>query len=541
MKGGWRIRCTVICLFLFGAGTALAQSSPNIPIDDPVYRDIDRLVSFGLAPDVIYGQRPWSRTEIARLVSGAAMKFKDLESPMTPSDNDLSWRIGASELLKRLQERFHEELDEEKVFFIHPLSYVQGEYSYVDADARAIPVNGIGGAIDGMISPLTAYREGRHYPDGHQMAVETEHSARLTRFFSLYVRPRFQAEIHDNQDVSFNPFIQQLYGKFTVPHFELEAGRDSLEWGQGEFGGILLSNNARPLDMIKASNPSPSFLPWYFRYMGPIRYTVFVANMGPEREFPRSFLTGFKVSIKPAHFLEMGLSHIMNIGGEGAPTVSFFDGVQEFFMHRAGNTQVQNLANHLFGLDFRCLMPFLRNSQVYLDVAFEDARKWTYMLHHLANYQAGYYLPRLSQDGAISLRLEYKHGSPYYAQSGTFTSGLTLNGNLLGDALGRDGDGFYAKIFWDRSGRLQWRSEFHVELREADAIAESADHLSLIKVTDLPTESRIGLSAGAKYRVRPDTEIDIEIGYDRVHQFNFTAGDQRNSIASRVGIRFNLF
>src|SRR5207253_211970 len=49
----------------------LAQSRATVPVQDPVYRDLDRLIALRLVEVGLYGQRPYSRREIARLTREA--------------------------------------------------------------------------------------------------------------------------------------------------------------------------------------------------------------------------------------------------------------------------------------------------------------------------------------------------------------------------------------------------------------------------------------------------------------------------------------
>ena len=42
------------------------QATVTVPLQDPVYRDLDRLFASGLAETMLVGQRPYSRREIGR-------------------------------------------------------------------------------------------------------------------------------------------------------------------------------------------------------------------------------------------------------------------------------------------------------------------------------------------------------------------------------------------------------------------------------------------------------------------------------------------
>lgn len=538
----------LLAVVVFSCSGLWAFSAPNVPIDHSIYRDIDKLVASGLVKDVIYGQRPWSREEIARIIS-VAMKNRERVYPLQSADKrDIAYWAYIDETIERLKWDYQEELidrgaieGKSKAVFFHPLEYVHAEYTVLDSEARAIHSNGLG-SVDAVVSPLTAYEEGRRYPDGHQIAVETESWLKASSYFSMYLRPRFQLDVTHGGDVSLKPFVQQLYVKFAVPHFELEVGRDSLEWGQGEFGGVLLSNNARPLDLIKISNPSPSRLPWVFKYLGHWRYTFFVANLGPEREFTYSYLTGIKLSLKPVSFFELGFSQILALGGNGAPGPLTVGNIfTEFFGERVGDPKALNLTNRQVGLDFRLFLPFLRNAQVYLDIGLEDSdgESKAYIFADLANYHAGIYIPRLDYDGRMSLRFEYLHASPHFYRHGSFSTGMALNKKLLGDELGPDADGIYATFAYDYSPNLWFSFGTQYELRDGDQLAQVFDpDRRIVTLLDRPDESRIGFRAEALYKFKQPCDLMLEFGYDHINSFNFIEGDNRNDFLFRAGFRF---
>lgn len=515
------------------ASPAFPFSSPNVPIGDPVYREIDKLAAFGLVPDILYGQRPWSRSEIARII-GKALQHRADRPEASPADR----------LLEKLKNDYREELVDAAIL-LHPLKYVEAEYTFLDSESRPIPDNGFG-AVDALIEPLTAYQEGRHFPDGHQLAVETEHDLRASRYFSFYARPRLQVDATHGGDGSVTPFAQQLYGKFQFRNTELEVGRDSIEWGQGEFGGVLLSNNARPFDLIKLSNPSPAILPWIFQYLGPLRYTFFVANLGPEREFPNSFLTALKVSLKPVAFFELGIDQILVWGGEGAPgPLTPGNVVKEFFGFRPSGAG--NLSNREFGFDLRLWLPWFGHAQLYLDTQIEDIELGTssFMLTDLASYQAGLYLPRLDTEGKRTLRLEYHHGSPFFYRHAPFTTGMAMNRRLWGDELGPQGDGVSLSFSETLSPELSVSPAFQYERRDSDLLTQTEDARSenrhLVLVAARPEETRWTWKVAGSYQARKDLRMGLELAYQRIQGFNFSAVDDRNAFLGRLQVRWDLF
>jgi hypothetical protein len=529
-----------------------AYSTPNVPVDDPVYRDIDKLVAFGLVKDAIYGQRPWSRREIARMVA-EAMDKSDRTAPLTPDDRELSERIRRSEILDRLRDRFHTELaeagavpGESKNFRLNPLEEVRFDYTLLDSPYRSVPANNGLGAINGVINPLVAYREGRHYVDGNTLGVETTHTAKISPYLSLYARPRLEGLIPNTGNSDFNPLIQQAYAKFAYRSFEIEAGRDSLIWGQGEFGGLVFSNNARPLDLIKVGSGSPFFLPWVFKYLGPNSFQIFFADMGPEQALPHAILSGYKWTIKPVHFFEMGLNHLVMMGGRGANDPSFWEAIGEFsgVLSAATNNKRGGaaLTNRLFSLEGRATFPFLRNSVLYSEIAFDDTNSEIDVLFEdNASYYVGFFIPRLTNDGSLDLRLEYKHIPGVAYRHGRYISGYTLNKRLVGDELGPDSDGVSAKISADVGPHMILGAEIAYERRDSDLFSTASsgeDVVDIFKARDNPAEHRARLESSLVWQIRPELRAEFQFGFEYVANADFVRDANAENFMGSVSVAY---
>lgn len=548
----------LLVLLLPNPSFAGGFSSPNVPVDDPVYRQIDKLIAFGLIKDAIYGQRPWSRNEIARMIGEAMKNREKVGPPLAPDDREISSNIAVDDLLEGLKRDYKEELirrgileGETKKFYVHPLEQVSFDYTALDSPPRDIPVSNGSGLIDGFINPLVAQREGLDFVDGNNLSLETSHSASLTKYFSLHFRPHARLLVPNTGETKAKFIVQDLYGKFNIRNFEIEAGRDHLIWGHAENGGLIFSNNARSLDMIKISNDSPFYHPWIFRYFGPSKYTFFIANLGPERIFKNSFLYGFKVTIKPTHFLELGLSETIVIGGDGAPSLSFFDPIGELFpVHKIGrNILFDDKSDHRFGFfDMRLTIPPLRNSVLYFDSFFDDspARAFGHLgdLMDQMAMMVGFYIPRLTTDGSADLTLEYRHVPGVGYRHSNWTTGYTLNREIIGDPLGPDADSILLKFSADLSDNKILTTSLSYENRDSDTFSQTTNPVTgggeeIIRATDNPTEHRIRFLASLDWRAKPWLVLRPEIGYERVVNFNFIPRNDRNNFLGGIALTFS--
>jgi len=138
----------------------------------------------------------------------------------------------------------------------------------------------------------------------------------------------------------------------------------------GGRGTLILTDNAPPLDMLKVSNPTPSFLPWFFSYLGPFKYTLFCAVLENDRDYPYTRYGGARIDFKPTPNLEIGMSHTFQFGGTGSPSSSSFLNYLELVS--LSKTATNDLENHEVAIDFRYRMPFLQNVEVYAEYGGED-------------------------------------------------------------------------------------------------------------------------------------------------------------------------
>ena len=548
----------IICLFVFvlffpWPGFAQSQSksfsSPHVPVTSRIYRDLERLTALGLITDSIYGQRPWSRDEIARQIREAMDKQERRGEPVVPSVGEIDADMAEDELLKRLKKDYASELkklDATKIGVeVDPLKWAQLEYTLMQSPSREVRRDNGMSSIDAAIHPFTAYQGGRHFADGSTFSLETLHEASFSRYLSFAFHPRAEALIPDFGSKGANFIVQNLYGKFAYHNFEIEVGRDSVVWGQGVHGGLLLGDNARPLDQIKISNTSPILLPWLLRYFGPWKGSFFVSDMGPEREFPHSLLTGLKFSAKPVSFFEMGVSQAVLLGGDGAPAGSFWEEVGEFFGYRSGigltpndlgAVAPPNFSNRIMGLDLRFTLEPLRNSQLYYEMATEACCG---VFKQLYGYYGGFYIPLLTPSGSVDLRLEYTHLPPVFYRHSPFGSGWTLNRKLLGRETGPEGDSLAAEVNYDLNEKWRGQSSFAYDRLGGNSFRGGVDHTVVSEWH--PKEERFRFLTALEYDLPYSLTLRLTTGMEFVKNFNFMSHDNQENFLARLGLTYRAF
>jgi len=233
---------------------------------------------------------------------------------------------------------------------------------------------------------------------------------------------------------------------------EVQLGRDSLWWGPGYRGSILMSNNAQPLTMIKVTNPQPMRLPWVLRHLGPYRAQWFLSELEEDRHVPRARLSGVRLNFKPLAVWEVGFSRVFMFGGRGMPSVGLVDYAKLLMAVRN-----QENDNQIAGFDTSILLPMgdipycgslpLRSVKLYVDGAGEDEAgglpsNWGWLY--------GMQLNDILKTGRTDLRIEYAnnhHRKPnvFYTHS-IYQSGYTYEGRVMGHFMGTDSRSVFVQL-----------------------------------------------------------------------------------------------
>lgn len=561
-SGGRHASCVFLALCIsFGLNAWASPASTNVDITDRAYRDIEKLVSFNLCHPPMADQRPLSRGEFARLITEARNNFKNAENSDETGDNfekfakTLSRKHAIKRILKRLEEEFQEEISDitqtsesPPLLRGHPLEDLRLEATLLSSTPLNIPADNGVGALSAQVNPLLHYRSGRHIVDGFQTGIETGHRFSISRHFALRVHTRFEMNTYrgsaaDRAEV----LLHEGYGVLQFGNASLEFGRSALAWGPGEHGGLLLTNNARPLDMIKFSTPSPFRLPWMFRHMGRWRITLFGANLGPKQIRRYAWLTGYRLSYMPVRYLELGFGNVTMMGGQDAPALSAWDVFGEFFGFRVAGTDPNspNKTNHLMEASALVRIPQLAGLELYGVLNNEDKRDtFRRFFRDGSAYLAGFYLPRIGNTGAADFRFEFRRMSALHYRHGIFNNGYTLNNFFVGDDLGPDALGIHTRFGYDFGDLASLAAIFDWEVRRSDLHTTTPDPDGtlgdIIVDANRPDEQRYRFVIEPTiYRSNGD-EIKALAGYEHVVNAGFLEGISRNNWLVALSFRLNL-
>jgi hypothetical protein len=493
-------------------------------LDHWSYRAIDTLIGFGLIRTAMAGTKPFTRAEMGRLIVEAAQRVGGLRPHQS---------VVAQDLLQRLYNAFRDEVrfhDDQVVTvpatLLKPLDELAVQYVHLDGiPTRMLPEANID-ATEG--TPLVRNNEGINYRDGENFLLTTTTYGKLWNWFSFFVQPLFtlQGDLDDELDATAR--LHKGYAKGQWGPAELEFGRDAIRWGQGERGTLVFSNHAPPLDFIKLSTPQPVLLPWIFQHLGLFKAETFLTQLEGDRDDARSKIWGWRLLMKPTTWFEFGVLEATQFGGETVPGLRGQDILKMLTFQRIGKEGEENRANQLLSFDWRFTLPFLRFTQIYTEIGFEDRGD--------IGVLAGLYVPRLTDDGHTTFRFEWMRNTIHidripgvWYTHDTFTSGFTFEGMVLGHANGGESQEFFWRLTRDLTAHAMLGLDAAYRWRQGDL---------LVGTTTRESHYEVGLDL--QYFVTAAWEVNARFAWEKVQNFNLQPDTDRENLLLWLQVKYHF-
>jgi len=439
------VRAFITLLALGGLQLAplAAQSTPYVPSADPAYQDLDVLVAAGLVTELIAGERPYSRAAFARFLTEARGRIE-------PGTED-RWSARLNEALERLGRRFvvgpAQPLPRRRPRLRGASLVLTG----ADSPYRELRPGRRLDRLDGFLNPLLDRSQGRRLADGASASGEA--------VVDLYagplagrVAPRLSLlSAMDGTNGRSDVTLVEAYARAVIGPVGIDIGRNRVSMGYGSDGGPALSHNARGLDMIRLSADRPVRLPGFLGALGLWQASGLLADMGKSRDIPGSKLAVFRLSSRPNRFVEFGVISMNHLGGEGAPEATWRQRINDlvFFLWAYPNSV--NVSNKAAGVDLRVTLPSLRTELYVNGLTTDDRGHFTQPAGGRwedAIWLIGARASALGEGGRFDFWGEWKHAGADAHTHGQFTSGLTLDDKVIGDALGPNASSVQGGLDW---------------------------------------------------------------------------------------------
>jgi hypothetical protein len=517
----------VVVATLAPLADAVAFDRTNLPLKnwggfseyrDATYDDLERLVTAGLADRTLLNTKPLSRIEAARIVARAIERIRRDEP------DGLNLRRDLEPVLDRLIEEFKVELAALGVQVPDGVK-PPGTFSFTPID-RA---QGFGGYANHGLSLWN--EQGSSFHRGFNNGLTFETRMQIGDYLTFYLQPELLA----NEDYTAARLITG-YAKLTLWNVELLVGRDSLAWGPGYRNNLLISNNAAPLDQIRLGSAEPFYLPWIGQWIGPMKAMIFLAQLEERRDHPYAKLSGMRLTVAPATWLELGASRAVMFDG-GGPYLPVSKYPAAIFDPQFGDVRnhPEERTNNLFSVDgdlrFRNLDRYYfpsRDLRLYGEFFWDDTCGECGPSSGIGHFLASNLLPKRRTVGAVGgvhflglfgqdwldARFEYARTSPESYNHDQFTSGYWTRGHVIGSPIGADGRDYFARV----TARLAPDLMLGVDIDRAIIGSTSFNFQG-------PQEKRFGGGIDVSYRFWDRYALFAQYMVSDVKNRGFRAGD----------------
>jgi len=487
---------TLSCVILLFCQLNYSCAQTDISLESPIYPVLNDLQFGGYVTGYLGGTRPISSAEARRLLAEAKDNLVYGNGKSAPDYMRRSIEMAEDEMSLSLDDTW---------FQLKPLASPEIIFLYLNGENSSIK------GINSSQNSLVYNNDGVDPDEGANGYLNLTVEGKAGPF-SFSLTPLFYL------DGAGGGIVQNGYVKLHAVGLDLEAGKIPLWWGQGYHGTLFLSNNAEPLPMVRLTNASPVLLPWFFRYLGPSRFDVFLSRLEAERVVPRPYFAGFRVDFRPLPVLEIGLTRTMTAFGDGRRPVTLGHVLDALF--GSNKPMDKDLSDSIGGIDLRIDLPFV---QIYGEIGGEDQRG--FLPSYPVAYIAGVYMPFFEK--GLDLRVEFAdiRSKSWYIH-GVYKSGYTYKGRVLGHHVGRGGRDLFVELGLLKGSRLNGRINFDYEKRGV--------------VSEPVKEKHYQFGTGWEYslgRAIARWQIGLDLAYERVNNFDNLSGETRGN--SLVSISFS--
>jgi membrane-associated phospholipid phosphatase len=447
------------------SGPAKYPGATYVPLDSWVYLAFDRLFALGYVSAGYQDARPWSREKCARLLLDVDQALANSPSANHPENSDVV----------ALVQSLHHEFAREEAAFTGPNASAAVESVY----ARVLSASGTVLNDGYHFGQTVAYDYGRPFREGTNLIDGASASATYGNLF-FYVNGEYQHSpsapalslpvrqfFADRDKIAIPPAtpfstinrfaLLNAYAGFNFYGWQLAFGNQSLSWGPGIGGSLLLSNNAAPFPMLRIAPEKPFEIPGLSRLVGPFNVEQFYGRLEGHQGY-QPWIYGQKISVKPFRSFEFAYSRTTLIGSNTYPLTSkqFFDSL----LGRIDPVEDSVPGDSRTSVDWTWRVPGLHDRLTFYGELEDDDDPIP--LQNLTKnvVRPGVYFPRLPFLPRWDLHFEYtsstspgrasfqNHGDLNYWNL-EFPDGYTNDGDLMANTVGREGVSLQAWIrYW---------------------------------------------------------------------------------------------
>lgn len=470
------------------------MGSPYVPLDSWIYPELERLAVLGYINSEILGMRPWTRMECARQISEAgdrvaddegggeaARLYQDLAQEFSP---ELDWLGGGNNAEFRVESVYTRATEIAGKPLTDGYHFAQTIYNdFGRPEEQGFNnVTGLSGWLANGPFALYVRSEFQHSPSSPALPLAARQAISIADFSHSILPAPFPVPPGTPTSSIDRGRLLDAYVAMNLSDWQISFGKQSLWWGPSQGGGMMMSDNADPLTMFHVNRVTPFKLPSVLGFLGPMRVEFFigqysgyqfmftplglVGNYGQSLH-PQPIVHGERFSFKPTPNFEFGMSRTTDYGGPGYPLTwhTFLRSV--FSTDQTIPGAPNKPGSRRSGVDFSYR---LRNSLLFYADGFTEHDTISPIVGpDVAAWLGGVYIPRLPRLPKMDFRAEGVYtdppiggnvGSGFFYYNPTWISGYENSGHLMGNWVGREGQGVQAWTSYWLSPRNKLQFEF---------------------------------------------------------------------------------
>ncbi len=500
--------------------------SPYVPLDSWIYPAFERLIGMGYVNAAFLNMRPWTRFECARLISEAGTKMEERDAAPREAlqaydalRQEFSQDVGVLEGGENLRAQVESVYTRSTGIAGKPLS--QG-YQY---DFGQTIINDFGRPYEEGYNNVTGFSgwaaEGNFtaYIRGEYQYAPS--APALSQMVRQFISNSQELPVPPATPINAQNQFQLLdaYVGMTLDNWQFTFGRQSLWWGPGEGGSMILTNNAQPIDMFRIDRVSPFKLPSILGWMGPTRVEVFLGQLsGQNFEFTnlglvgnwtntlshQPMMSGERFSFKPTPNLEFGFGLTVIFAGANVPFTfhTYFKSI--FSYHNLPPLSLQKPGNEHSAFDLSYRLPWLRNWLTFYADGFTGDQLSPVAYWDRSAWMAGLYLSRVPRLHKLDFRIEGVFSdlpvggalsNGFFYWNDRYRNGYINAGNLMGSWIGRQGQGAQAWSTYHFGPRTSLQVDFRHEKVSQQFLQDGGSLTDFGVKYDFQVRSTLGISA----------------------------------------------
>ncbi|HLW53659.1 MAG TPA: capsule assembly Wzi family protein [Candidatus Angelobacter sp.] len=487
--------------------------SAFVPLDSWVYPALERLAALGYITSQFTGLRPWTRRECMRQTDEAGYMTQDL-----PPESEIVQTV------QRLRDEFKDDgqsytsLSVDSVYMRYmnissePLrnSYHIGDTIWNDYGRPFDQGNNLytGAVLCGGVGRLFWYASGEYEHAPGRPALTQAQQNLIT---GMDLNP---SEVPAPVATTDRFYPLDMYAGLQLDQWALTFGKESMWFGPGESGPLMLSDNADPMYTLRLTRTTPLILPSFLRHLGEIRAEFLFSKLSGHQFPARPFFNLQKISLHPTKNLEIGFTRASLWAGVGHPfTAHSLE--RNLTANGDSGVGVSDPGDRKSGFDFSYRLPGLRNWLTLYSDSYSDDDPSPLANPRRSAINPGLYLSHFPIVSRLDLRVEAvstqsltstDRGPTFLYFNTSYHDSNTNKGYIFGNQTGRDGRTYQAWSTYHLSASTSLQFGYR-DTKLSKAVLSGG--LAPGGGTQSDGSTRL------RWQVRPDWNLDAIVQYER--------------------------